>query len=623
MLQINAPIRLRTPARYGGGEVETCAGRLILENVFEVPITEVLTKKSLRTLISAAHDVLGHQKLMKALDQLKSITFAEVTKLGFSLGMNDFVLPSTRSDRIQEAERFAETLLTKCRAKQITEEERVERKVRRWMETIEGLQRDFIQEAGDENPLVIMLQTGARVSMTQVSQLVVAKGIQAQAGGRIIENPVQNCLMTGLGTFDFFMSCYGARKSMADKKMATPISGYLARRLVNAARDLYISMTDCGYTAEGLWLRRCDAEGRTTLSGERVEASRSSEFVVVRSPIFCRATRGICAVCYGYDFSRRAPVRVGTAVGVIAAQSLTEPCTQLTMRSFHTSGAAELKDSPLVIRSAVPGEILVHNVSDGVTRILVGNSSYYVHTHLSSLLVRDGDHVDVGTPLAIYTTKELNNEDIGGKLVTLESYYEAKRGRTHTALVAKLSGKVQIVGYDDVIALRVETGDFQEVKDVPVFVHDNEEVRKGQFLTYGEIGLREYEDDLELAALIFVHRMLQLYGEEGIHPAPSHLEMIFRAMTELVEVEDRPGKFGLLHFGDPGKRRILGVTDVGILYPSWLKNIGFGYTKEGLTRAAMNFSVSRDLPSERIITGEYPLFEPIERDTHGPASNDV
>lgn len=611
-IRVNDPVEIRTPARFGGGVYQTCVGRILVEDLFPgLTVTEPLTKKTLKKLISDAYDLLGNKKLALALDGLKTLAYAHVTRLGFSLGINDFVIPSTREVRMSEAREFANDLAVQYQRNEITDEERKERKIRKWMETIEAIQKDFFSEAGPQNPLVIMLKTGARVSMTQVSQLVVAKGMQAKSGGGIIEDPIENCTRTKLTTFEFFVSCYGARKSMADKKMATPLSGYLARRLVNAARDLYISEEDCGYYSEGVEIRRCDALGRTGTSGEYFnEPSSSQKYIKVRSPIFCHTHNGICATCYGLDFSKRKPVALESPVGVIAAQSLTEPCTQLTMRTFHTSGAAELKDSPLVIYSNRKGEVYLESVGEHLLNVYVDKDKYIIHKKLARLLVADEQMVEPGTPLAIYTSKNLANEDIGGKLVLLDSYYEARRlKKRHAAVIAKEAGTVELqpTEEDTKILVLVNGKEQGSVKDTPVFVHQGETVRKGQFLSYGEANLLEYEADLECAANAFVQRVQHLYEQEGITPAPVHIEMIFRSMTELVDNDEE--NFGLLRFGEPGVRRLLGVTTVGILYPSWLKAIGFGHTKEGLVRAVSTCAVSRDLPSERIMTGEYPLFQ--------------
>lgn len=617
LISLNDPVTVRTPARFRSevsgeesGITETCVGRIIIGDLFGVHISASLTKKSLKSVISAAYDVLGKERLTVALDQFKVLVYKHVSMMGFSLGIDDFVLPSTREARMTEAREFATTLATEHKEGKITEEERIERKVRKWMETIELLQKDFITEAGENNPLVIMLKTGARVSMTQVSQLVVAKGMQAKSDGGIIEDPIENCMRTKLSTFEFFVSCYGARKSMADKKMATPLSGYLARRLVNAARDLYISEQDCGYYGEGVEIERRYTLGRTSVTGEYFsEPSTSSEYVTVRSPIFCRAYNGICATCYGLDFSKRVRVAVETPVGVIAAQSLTEPCTQLTMRTFHTSGAAELKDSPLVIRAANAGEIYLERDGEHLIKIYVDKDYYLVHKKQARILVDEEDRVETGTPLAVYMSKSLVNEDIGGKLALLELYYESRSLHRHAAIVAKESGVVSFGADDDGETLVVSVNGKEQgsTNDTPIFVHSGEIVRKGQFLSYGEASLGELSENISCAANVFVQRMQYLYEQEGITLAPVHLEMIFRSMSELVE--NKKGERGLLRMGEPGERLLLGVTTLGRLYPSWLKAVSFGYTKEVLTDAVNTCAVSRDLPSERIMTGEYPLFQ--------------
>jgi hypothetical protein len=239
-----------------------------------------------------------------------------------------------------------------------------------------------------------------------------------------------------------------------------------------------------------------------------------------------------------------------------------------------------------------------------------------VHTKLSRLLVSNGQSVNAGEPLAIYTSKNLKNEDIGGKLVLLELYFEARAPRHHAAVIAKEAGVVTLSPDEEgkKIVIHVNGKEQGLVKDTPVFVHTGQKVRKGQFLSFGEAALKEYQGDLPCAANIFVQRMTHHYETEGLKPASVHLEMIFRAMTEFVcnnegTYGDNGNDYGLFRFREPGERVLHGVTDIGVLYPSWLKAVGFGHTKEGLMRAVSRFAVSRDLPSERIMYGAYPLFD--------------
>ena len=618
--QNRGEIRINTPVTLieDDGRRKTCAGRIIIERLFKIEINAPLTKKEIKKLISQAYDILSKPALAKALDELKRLAYIYVTEMGFSVGMTDFMIPSARDDKMNAAQDYADELKRQYEAGEITEDDRVELKIRRWMGTIEELQGDFIREAGPNNSLVVMLETGARVSMTQVSQLVVAKGMQAKSGGSIIEDPVRNCLMTGVDTFEYFMTSYGARKSMADKKMATPKSGYLARRLVNATRDFYISMKDCGYAKEGLQMRRSEVVGRTTIDGELIVPNKSDEIVTIRTPVFCKAERGICTVCYGDDATTRKRIEVGEPVGVIAGQSLTEPCTQMTMKTFHTSGAAELRDSPLVIRAHNHGPVYIEEKNEYITVIGVVDAvtyethEYMVHKDLCKILVTVDDEVDCGTPLAVYTSKNLGNEDIGGKLDVLEGYYEGHRVKGQKAAVSREEGIIQLVEEDNAIGILIN-GEVQgKITEAPVFVHDGQQVRKGQFLSYGEVQPKDYEDDIELAATIFIHRMIDLYAEEGVSGYPVHLEMLFRGMSEVVEDEEIKGKLGLLRYGDPGQRKIMGVTELGRSYPSWLKALGFGFPKSVLSKAAMDFAETYDLPTERIMMGECPLFDPVE-----------
>lgn len=588
--------------------LETCIGRLLFEDIFKLPVTEAFNKKNLRQYLGEAYNFLPLEKFVAALKTFQRLAFEYATKAGFSLGMEDFVQPSTKTQAYIKANQFERTQNEKAKEGLITEDERYKSIVQCWKNTFDGQDALWQKESDPDNPVAIMYRTGSRVSLSQISQLVVAKGLQADASGFIYETPVQPCLRGGLDTFSFFRSCTGARKAMYDKKNATPRSGYLARRLVTVARDFYIAEEDCGYSGQGVLIPRNQAHGRTLLSGELItEKIDDPTFVSIRSPVFCQTSRGLCSKCYGLDPVTRETVKVGAAVGVIAAQSLTEPTTQMTMRTFHTSGAVELGKSSLAVLSATAGQIRLEE-GKNLTEIWVDDKKYLVKNDLCTLLVNDGDQVGYKTPLAVYTNTDLRNQDISGALEVIERYYEMTDPPTTQAIIALRSGVVRLqVTQDGDIAILVN-GEQQGVStSTPIFVYDGEVVSKGQFLTSGEINPRKIDsDDLSLKATVFINRLLQVYKQEGVSSWSIHLEVIFRALSEFIETDEG---YGLYRYGAKGERLVKGANDVGKEYPSWLKILCFGYTKLTLTRTALSPRWTYDLPSERLLIGQMPLFD--------------
>lgn len=588
----------------------TCIGRILFENLFKIPVTEPFSKKYLRAFLTEAYETLTIDEYLRALKELQELTFKYATKWGFSLGMDDFKSPSNKEKLFGDAEKFVEEQNKKEKSGLITEQERYGSIIKCWKDTFDEADKQWIEEADVNNPLVVMYKTGSRVSLAQVSQLIVAKGLQTNASGYIFETPVQACLKDRLDTGSFFRSCTGARKAMYDKKNATPQSGYLARRLVNAARDFYISEEDCGFSREGIILPSSKVVGRTSLDGHLINEDEPDIPIAVRSPIFCKAKKGICATCYGIDPSTRTIVKKGSAIGVIAAQSLTEPTTQMTMRTFHTSGAVELGKSPRTIKAATSGVVRLEE-GNRLTEIWVDDNKYIVINEFAIIAVKDGDNVQSGQPLAGYVEHDIKNEDISGALTVIERYYEMSNPKSVPALVAQTSGRVRLQITEEG-AISVLIGDEHQgvAYENPVLVHDREYVYKGQFLTPGEINPRKIDtDDLSLQATIFVNRLLQIYSQEGVSSNPVHLEVIFRALSEFIKTDDG---YELLRYGAVGDRCLLGADEVGRFYPSWLKILCFGYTRSTLAHTAIHPRMTYDLPSERLLVGQMPLFGPLK-----------
>lgn len=615
-LEINQAIRYKRD----GELITTCYGRLIICNLFKIKsLPKMIDKKIIKSLISNAYDTLGPKELASALHKMMEMSFHYATKSGFSVAKIDCVTPSTKKKKVAEAQKTEDEYNRQYNAGEITAEARYENNIRLWDKTFKELQEDWKKEVGVDNSIVMMWRTGARVSLSQVSQLNVGKGLVSDAMNRIIEKPLINSLSEGLTPWEYFKSCSGSRKSMADKKNLTPKSGYLTRRMIYAARDFYITEEDCGST-DGVVKTRSNAIGRFTCDGELITKGGDEE-VLVRSPITCKAHKGICVKCYGVDPATRKVVTLGTNVGAIAAHSLTESTTQMTMRTFHTSGAAVVKDSPMVINSAIKGTVKIVNKHPNYSEIRVisdmnNMDKYYAYkvennSKIARILVNDGELVEEGSPLAIYVYGDMSNEDISGSLPKIESIFEARTVLgTPTAILATVDGEVNLKTYNDMLEIYVNDKLQGCASGIPVFVASGQYVKAGDLLSYGSVNTIDFynrTNDLKLTYKVFEDNAMHIYNSEGLKPKHVHLEMIFRAMTDVVMKED--GSYGLRSYNEEGKILLNGISQASIKNPSWLKSIGFGWLRKSLIDPVINLRTSYDMPTEKIMSGELITLE--------------
>lgn len=587
-----------------GTREETCLGRLLIEDISGVKIKDFVSKSSIRKLIRGLPTRFSRQQCLDILDQLMQWSLHYATQLGFSVCIEDFKEPPSRKAMFAEANAFEAHNRHLVEEAEITKEDAYERNVRKWMGVIEQLQKEYVVDSGDDNPIVMMYKTGARVSMSQISQLTVAKGMIANMANKISEHPIENSLKDGLTAWDYFSSCSGSRKSLSDKKFITPKSGYLARRLITATRDLGITEDDCGSTT-GVRLPSAQTYGRYDLEGNYIETPSTEKWSIVRSPVTCKAKGGICRKCYGDDPSTMVLVRNNVPVGAIAAQSLTEPTTQMTMRTFHTSGAATLHESNKVAKAVKDGVVHIDESGEFYTTVTLDGLVYYALKSSARLLVEDGDSVKKGQLLFGYVNNNLENEDIAGTLPKLEAYYELYESKLgEPAVVAINEGAVTYVPDGETLKVFVNEV-FQGVieNNVPS-VPAGQTVEVGDELSVGEVSIKSLfyrtMGNLPVVAELFVRKTQNLYKEAGIYVDPKHLEMVFRAMTEIVIKEDNSK--GLRSF-DQGTPILKGAIQVGYTYPSWLKAIGFGYIRSILVNALSTGSTTYGTRTEAIISG--------------------
>ena len=419
IVDLHANIRVRIEDPHGAGMVETTTGRALLYEIVppELPfglVNQPMGRKAISNLINACYRNVGLKETVMFADQLMYRGFFESTVAGASIGVDDFVIPDDKASIIESAESEVKEIESQFASGLVTQGEKYNKVVDIWSRANEVVARSMMAGISEEtvenregelerqdsfNSVFMYSDSGARGSPAQIRQLAGMRGLMQRPDGSIIETPITANFREGLTVNEYFISTHGARKGLADTALKTANSGYLTRRLVDVAQDLVVTENDCG-TDDGLLISAMIEGGdvveplaarvlgrvvaRDTVdpaTGEvvvpagvmmdeawvdRLEALGVDE-LHVRSPITCKTRYGVCAKCYGRDLARGHEVNVGEAVGVIAAQSIGEPGTQLTMRTFHVGGAASRATASDNIQAKHGGTIRLHNLKT-VTR---------------------------------------------------------------------------------------------------------------------------------------------------------------------------------------------------------------------------------------------------------------
>lgn len=365
--------------RLNGQKIETTIGRIIFNDILpeEIPfVNEKLDKKKIGELISNSFKKFGVHKTAFLLDEIKRVGFAYATKYGGSISINDFKAPKEKEGHIAKSQQRVEEIFAQYHEGVISNEERYNEIVDLWTHVGERVAEAMFKELESDmdgfNPLYMMIVSGARGSKQQIRQIAGMRGLMTRPSGEIIELPITSNFQEGLSVLEYFISTHGARKGLADTALKTADAGYLTRRLVDVAQDIVVSEKDCG-TMNGMVVEAIKEGdevieplsdrvlGRVALDdvvnpmdGEIIVRANEEidekaviliqeaeiERMRVRTVLTCESKRGVCTKCYGWDLSKGGPVSIGEAVGIISAQSIGEPGTQLTMRTFHIGGTA-------------------------------------------------------------------------------------------------------------------------------------------------------------------------------------------------------------------------------------------------------------------------------------------
>ena len=482
VVSLHSRIRVRVYKTFDGVRqskiISTTAGKIIFnqaipqnlgfmdrndpETKFNYEIDFLVGKKELGKIIERSIRINGTDKTAVVLDNIKAQGFKYSTKGAITIGISDMVIPEVKQRYLEETDRKVDEIEKHYRNGLYNKDERKSAIINAWNKTTEDVKNALVSNLDRFNPIYMMSQSGARGNISQIRQLAGMRGLMADTSGETLEIPIRSNFREGLNVLEYFISTHGARKGLADTALRTADSGYLTRRLVDVSQDVIIREHDCG-TVDGITVIPIVVSGGKVIEGiaERLTGRYSPEDIVdpntgevivpaneliteplaekveksgltklkIRSVLTCRSKVGVCAKCYGINLAVGEDCNVGEAVGFIAAQSIGEPGTQLTMRTFHTGGVAgdditqglprveELfearKPKGLAIVSELSGTVRIKDTKKKreieITNNEIGESKTYLIPYGSSIKVADGDTIEAGDEL---TEGSVNPHDI-------------------------------------------------------------------------------------------------------------------------------------------------------------------------------------------------------------------
>ena len=650
-LDLQAEIKVWN-SREDNGWIDTSVGRVLFNEMLPLELNfrnQVVDKGALKDLTGECYRLIGADQTASTLDRIKSLGFHYAMMSGITIAINDIRVSSRKKQVIDTAEKQIESFADDYMQGLMTEEERYSHAVDTWTNASDEMEAIVKDELNSFGGIAVMAVSGAKGNIAQIKQMAGMRGLMSNPKGRIIDLPIKSSFREGLTALEYFISTHGARKGLADTALRTADSGYLTRRLTDVSQDVIILMEDCG-TTEGVTLVPTSlnepllasmedrALGRMSAgpvvnpeTGEII-IDRSEEInesvlermkesnvtaVLVRSPLTCQTPRGLCQLCYGRSPATGHLVKMGEAVGIIAAQSIGEPGTQLTMRTFHTGGVAgiditsglprveELFEARVpkgaAVLSDIDGRLEVFEELEG-RRLKITNSEDYREDYIlpdkSKVLVKNGQEIEAGTKMAQPSKIKKGSED-----QTLE-------------VVSNVGGKVAVNGSTiSVIWSDVEEREYFVPSSAMLLVNDGEEVMAGEALTVGPLNPHDIlrVKGREEVERYMVSEVQRVYRSQGVSIHDRHIEVVTRQMMRRVHVEttgdtdyipaqiidifDFQAKNAkiLAEGGEPATARpvLLGVTRSSLLTDSFLAAASFQETTRVLTEASAGGAVDQ------------------------------
>ena len=668
-VDIHAQIRIQTETWYDEMNqrlpesevriISTTVGRVLFNNALTERMrfyNGELDKGGVKDLIAEVYEVCGQEETCIIADRIKEVGFQYATRSGSTIAVADITVPPMKEEIIQEALGNVDVINRDFRRGLLTEQERDEKVIEIWQDTTNVVAAKVKEALDPTGDLATMANCGAsKGGFNSIAQLAGMRGLMADPAGRIIPMPIRSNFREGLDALEYFISTHGARKGLADTALRTADAGYLTRRLVDVAQDVIVNEEDCG-TTNGIWISADDDVAGQTLSeriygrvlAERVIDPKTGEIlfeandllthenvkkvinagvqkIKVRSPLTCEMVHGICASCYGVDLGRGDMVKLGSTVGIVAAQSIGEPGTQLTLRTFHTGGVAAGGDITTGLprveelfeaRKAPKGEAIISRIA-GTAHVIF--SEKYTDQRVvrvdQSEMVSDEYEIPEGWTIAV---KEEDEVVEGADLAT----------ENEAVIKAQHAGRVRIEDGKVIVSYEVKES---EEYDIPttsrLIVQDGEKIEAGQPLTEGSLNphtiLRIKGRDACQQYLL--REIQQVYRTQGQNINDKHFEVIIHKLLGKVQII-RPGDSRYLpqdlvsrleirrvneELVAQGKKParyvevLLGVTKAALETDSFLSASSFQHTIKVLSAAAV---ASREDPlyglKENIMIGK-------------------
>ena len=676
---LHEPIRLRVE----GSVLMTTVGRVLFNDIVPEGIgyqNDLMDKKALKTLVSYVYEELGTERTVEFVDAIKDLGFRYATQSGISIAVSDISVPGSKAELMAAADAKVDALENNYQLGLVTENERYTAAIDIWQGATDEIQ-GALEEAMDPlGPLAMMANSGAKGNIAQIRQMGGMRGLMSDPTGRIIDLPIRSSFREGLSVLEYFISTHGARKGLADTALRTADSGYLTRRMIDVAQDVIVLDEDCtedGEQPTGTWLRERAEQGLLASLEERLvgrwtaspvahpetgevlaEANQELddelarriieaevEQVQVRSPLTCQSKRGVCRPCYGRSLATGELVELGVAIGIIAAQSIGEPGTQLTMRTFHTGGVAglditsglprveEIFEARVPKGQAVMSEIdgVVDVLRDGDVRTISVRNTETLTEEIElpeelELLVENGQEVEAEAVLAVSVddeeeeAKPKSAKAKGAKAKSSKAKSsKSKKARVPAVqLTTELGGRIEFVKKGRrkrPVGLRM-VADVTDEREYPIpasarsRVEAGEYVRAGQQLTEGALDPQDVLAILgpQQVQIYLVDEVQKVYRSQGVNINDRHIEVIVRQMMRKVRVEETgdsdflPQEIVDRHVFEEHSARILaeggdppnavpvllGVTRASLSTDSFLAAASFQETTRVLTDAAIS-----------------------------------
>ena len=621
--------------------LDTTIGRILFNRILPENIrfvNEVLDKGGVKDLIAEVYEICGEKVTTDVADSIKDIGFEYAMKSGITLAVADISMPIEKAEILAKSQQEVENVQRSFRRGLLTEQERNEREIDIWQQTTKDVGAAVRKNMDPNGNLSTMANSGAtKGGFGPIAQLAGMRGLMADPAGRIIRLPIQSNFREGLTALEYFISTHGARKGLADTALRTADAGYLTRRLVDIAQDMIVNNEDCG-TEEGIWILKSDDVAGQSLSerlygrlvAERIVDAKTGEVlaerndlldrdtirrvvnadvekVKVRSPLTCELIHGVCQHCYGMDLGRGKLVELGSAVGTVAAQSIGEPGTQLTLRTFHTGGVAAGGDITTGLprveelfeaRRTPKGEAVMTRIS-GKT-VMIQSDRY------SDQRVVRVEHSEIASD--VYEVPE------GWEINVIDessiSIGDPIASRDDATITTQHAGRIRIEDRKVIVSYDIKENEEYDIPSTArLLVKDGDTVEAGQPLTEGSLNphtiLRIKGRD---ACMMYLMTEIQkVYRAQGQNINDKHFEVITRKMLGRVQVV-RPGDSPYLpndlvdrleirnvneQLTAEGKQparfveMLLGVTKASLSTDSFLSASSFQHTIKVLAGAAI------------------------------------